>query len=172
MELVGQNRAWDPVESHGDYGTVAFASHTVASKAEFLRITHADELKLEALHEKGDGGIYPLMSYMAREWFQDMPKLLLRVIGKVDPEVEDAVTDEIMEDAFKATSAAQGWVITCGNEHEVPGMVGRQFDRLRASVNAPIIGVNAWSTIERREQFNSDPRGKPLKGKGVRRTCA
>ena len=106
------------------------------------------------------------------EWFQDMPKLLLRVIGKVNPEVEDAVTDEIMEDAFKATSAAQGWVITCGNEHEVPGMVGRQFDRLRASVNAPIIGVNAWSTIERREQFNSDPRGKPLKGKGVRLTCA
>ena len=36
MEMVTED--WDPIEADGDYGTIAFSSHTVASKAEFIRI--------------------------------------------------------------------------------------------------------------------------------------
>jgi hypothetical protein len=30
--------------------------------------------------------------------------------------------------------------------------VGTTYDRLRASITAPLYGITAWSTIEKREQ--------------------
>ena len=167
---------WDPIQQTGDYGTISFASHTVASKAEFIRIPQEDEVKLvemqKAPPEGAESTPSPIMKYIMRQWFSEMPNLLLRIVGTVPNTFGplDQVLDAIIEDAFRAANAAHGWVITCGNEHGVAGLVGRAFDRLRATTTAPLIGINAWSTIERREQLLRDPRGKALKAQGVRRT--
>jgi hypothetical protein len=185
MELTtGAAGEWDPIlDGDGDYGTIAFASHTVASKADFIRLTQKDEQKLANIHktfeeQEAMPTSFPLMKYIMTQWFNDPPKLLLRIVGSMEgpglPAMDESmisIVDTVMDDAFSAATAAQGWVLTCGNEHDMSGIVGHAFDRLRSSTNAPLVGVNAWSTIERREQILRDARGKPLKGKGVRRTC-
>ena len=164
---------WDPIEASGDYGTITFASHTVASKAEFIRVPQVEEAKLTDMQKQmKTAAPSPVMKYIMSQWFEDAPKLMLRVIGTVDETVPncDLMLDKIMQLTFRAASSAQGWVVTCGNEHDMAAVVGNAFDKLRSTISAPLIGVNAWSTIERREQLLRDPRGKPLKGKGVRRT--
>ena len=40
-----------------------------------------------------------------------------------------SIVDTVMDDAFSAATAAQGWVLTCGNEHDMSGIVGHACDR-------------------------------------------
>ena len=87
MELV--NEGWDPIEQDGDYGTISFSSHTVASKAEFIRLSQKDEAHLLQVHKEvaatSVGATVetpcPIMKYIVGQWFDGPPKLLLRVIG-------------------------------------------------------------------------------------------
>ena len=88
MELTtGAAGEWDPIlDGDGDYGTIAFASHTVASKADFIRLTQKDEQKLANIHktfeeQEAMPTSFPLMKYIMTQWFNDPPKLLLRVSG-------------------------------------------------------------------------------------------
>jgi hypothetical protein len=147
--------AWDPVKDAGDYGVIAFTKHNLLSKADFIRINAADEHTLRAAQARPTSLDSPIMNYIRVQWQaakEPPPKLLLRVVGTLDDAVDMATVDEIVEDAFKAASCARGWVLTNGSEHEVPAVVGTTYDRLRASITAPLYGITAWSTIEQRDQ--------------------
>jgi hypothetical protein len=146
--------AWDPIKDSGDFGVIAFKKQNLLAKADFIRISQLDEKKLLAAHSSSTAET-PIMNYISVQWqsaSESPPKLLLRVVGTLDDTVDMATTDGIVEDAFKAASCARGWVLTNGSEHEVPALVGTTYDRLRASITAPLYGITAWSTIEMREQ--------------------
>jgi len=163
--------AWDPIKDSGDFGVIAFKKQNLLAKADFIRISQLDEKKLLAAHSSSTAET-PIMNYISVQWqsaSESPPKLLLRVVGTLDDTVDMATTDEIVEDAFKAASCARGWVLTNGSEHEVPALVGTTYDRLRASITAPLYGITAWSTIEKREQLLRGTKGKKLSGIGVKR---